>query len=275
MPETAWIAALSVGVQSAYYIGSERGRYSHLSNVALPPEPFFRRIGEAVDHIVHDVFDERCARVYGDGRNKERLIEQVPSQPSPEMKLRRHSSDPKARWVDATPLNSKFVWGLAMMFPEAKFIHNIREPHQVVASLSNFEAAGGVSLGIADGIQTWLDHVYACYTAQKALGSNRVLTVRYNQLLSDPRGFLESILNFAGEPWSDDCLTVVENKINSSNVDRERSRVLAMISSNPAYVRAKELYDEVISGTNCAPEAEASREIERLFQEISAQHRLI
>jgi hypothetical protein len=39
MPETAWIASLAVGGYLSHVKGSERGRYSHLSNVEFPLAP--------------------------------------------------------------------------------------------------------------------------------------------------------------------------------------------------------------------------------------------
>ena len=275
VPETAWIAAFAVGVQSAYFIGSERGRFSHLSNVALPSDLFFRRMGEAVDRVVNDVFEERCARMYGDWRNLGRL-ENAAGQETTQMRLRRRSDDPKKRWVDATPLNSMFVWGLSMMFPEAIFVHNIRKPHEVVASLANFEAAGGLSLQLADGIRTWTDHVYACDMAEKALGSHRVYTARFDQLSSDPRGFFGGILKFAGEEWSEDCLAPMTNKINSSQVDNQRDSVLKMVAGSPEYLRAKALYDDIVSRpATTKPDADALREISTNFQRLAVTHRCI
>lgn len=275
MPETAWIAAFAVGVQSAYFIGSERGRFSHLSNVALPPDLFFRRMGEAVDRVVNDVFEERCARMYGDWHKTGR-VDNPKGQETSEMRLRRRADDPKQRWVDATPLNSMYVAGLAMMFPEAIFIHNLRTPHEVVASLANFDAVGGLPLQLADGIRTWMDHVYACNMAQRALGSDRVYTARFDQLSRDPKGFLGGILKFAGEEWSEDCLAPLASKINSSQVDNQRESVLSMISGNPEYKRAKALYDEIVARpASSPPEEEALREINTNFQRLAVQQRYV
>ena len=71
MPETAWIASMAVGGFLSHRKGSERGRYSHLSNVEFPLAPFMERIGAAVDDIVHDVYAERCQQLYGPDANAE------------------------------------------------------------------------------------------------------------------------------------------------------------------------------------------------------------
>lgn len=246
MPETAWIAVMSIAVQQAYGIGSERGKYSHLSNVGLPPDPFFRRMGEAIDNIVNDVFEERCTRLHGDWRNLD-VIKNDPKHPNPELLLRRRSSDPKKRWIDGTPLNSMFSYGISMLFPDGRFLHLLREPHEVVASLASFDTVGGKAHAINDAIQNWLDHTRVAYIAQKALGAKRVYTARFEQLSSAPEELFRGILNFLEEPWSDDCLAPLEQKINSSQVDDEREKVRAALAGNQLYQTARRLYDEIIA----------------------------
>jgi len=248
MPETAWIAVMAIAAQQAYIIGSERGRYSHLSNVGLPPEPFLRRIGEAVDKVVNDVFDERCTRLHGNWRALGN-IRNEPDHPNPEMMLRRHSRDPKTRWVDGTPLNTEFAWGLATMFPECRFLHLVRQPHEVVASLRNFDAAGGVRHDINDAIQNWIDHTRQAFLAQRALGAERVHVARFNELSADPRAFFGGILAFLGEDWSEDCLAPLGRKINSSNVEDEREKVREAVRNNDLYRKAEDLYRQVFEWT--------------------------
>lgn len=248
MPETAWIAVMAIAAQQAYLIGSERGRYSHLSNVGLPPEPFLRRIGEAVDKVVNDVFDERCTRLHGDWRTLGK-IRNAPDHPSPEMLLRRHSRDPKKRWIDGTPLNSEFAWGLATMFPESRFLHLVRQPHEVVASLSNFDAVGGIRHDMDEAIQNWIDHTGHAFLAQRALGFERVHVARFEELSADPRTFFGGILEFLGEDWSEDCLAPLGRKINSSNVEDEREKVREAVRDNDLYRKAEDLYRQVFEWT--------------------------
>lgn len=267
MPETAWIAAMAVGVQRAYVKGSERGRFSHLSNVGLPPEPFYRRMGEAIHHVVCDVFDERCTRMYGDWRGLAE-INSSREHPAHEMRLRRRGDDPKKRWIDATPLNSAFALSLSMLFPAAQFIHLVRQPNEVIASLANFDAAGGRSQAIAEAAQTWLDHTYAAHMARKALGSSRVLTARFDVLSVDPKGFFEEVLGFLGESWSDDCVAPLKNKINSSQVDRERTEISSRLSDDALYRRCVALYNDVTASAEVAlPDPSAVFELRARFEQ--------
>lgn len=274
MPETAWISVVAIAAQQAFEIGSERGRFSHLSNVNWPPEPFFRRIGEAVDKVVNDVFEERCARMHGDWRAGD-SITNPPDHPNPEMMLRRHANDPKQRWIDGTPLNSAFAWGLAMMFPEGRFIHLVRQPHEVVASLSNFDAVGGIRHNLDDAIKNWIDHSHHAYLTQRALGPERVYVARFEQLGEDPRAFLGGILSFLGEDWSDNCLGPLTKKINSSNVEHQRTKVREAVSQRALYRKADELYRQILDWNGGAIDEAALNELRAKTIKHATTRRLI
>jgi hypothetical protein len=275
MPETAWIAAMAIGVQQSYLIGSERGRFSHLSNVALPQEPFFRRMGEAIDNVVKDVFEERMTRLHGDWRQLGE-IRNPAGHSNPELLLRRHSSDPKTRWIDGTPMNSMYAYGIAQLFPEAQFLHLVRRPHEVVTSLANFDAVGGIKHQISEAIQNWLDHTTSAFKLQKALGPQRVYTALFDTMTSDPRSYFAGILNFLGEEWSEDCLAPLKQKINSSQVDGQREKIRAAIDRDPLYQRALRLYEEIAAyPTDAKPDAGALQELRARFEQHAMDRRLI
>ena len=63
MPETAWIAAYVTGAISSFRKGSERGKFSHLSNVKFPIENYLRHITASIDGIVHESYEMRCQRL--------------------------------------------------------------------------------------------------------------------------------------------------------------------------------------------------------------------
>lgn len=275
MPETAWIAAMAVGVQQAYLIGSERGRFSHLSNVGLPQEPFFRRMGEAIHNVVMDVFEERMTQLYGDWRQLGD-IRNADGHPNPELVLRRHSSHPKTRWIDGTPMNSMYAYGLALLFPESQFLHLVRRPHEVVTSLANFDTVGGIKHQVRDAIQNWLDHTLCAFQLQKALGSQKVYTAYFDDMMSDPRRYFAGILKFVGEEWSEDCLAPLKQKINSSEADAKRDEILAAIEDDELYVRAKRLYSEIVDyPCDAQPDAGALAAMRAHFKQHAMDRRLI
>lgn len=275
MPETAWIAAMAVGVQQSFLIGSERGRFSHLSNVALPQEPFFQRMGEAIHNVVMDVFEERMTRLHGDWRQLGE-IRNPADHPNPELLLRRHSSDPKTRWIDGTPMNSMYAYGIAQLFPKAQFLHLVRRPHEVVTSLANFDAVGGIRHQIREAIQNWLDHTTCAFQLQKALGPQRVYTAYFDDMTANPRAYFGGILKFLGEDWSEDCLAPLKQKINSSQVDGQREKIRSAIEGDDLYLKANRLYDEIAAyPADAKPDSGALAELRARFEQHAMDRRLI
>ena len=111
------------------------------------------RIGEAADAIVHDAFSERRRRLYGKAACDPswRLPEKYANSP---MQIQRAGGEPKRRWIDGTPMNTFYLWALAAMFPEARFIHNLRRPDEVATSLEAFDRVGAEPQELDAGLET-------------------------------------------------------------------------------------------------------------------------
>ena len=244
MPETAWIASLAVGAYLSHEKGSERGRFSHLSNVGFPLPSFMARIGEAVDAIVHDAFAERCARFYGDAACDPAWVLPANRQHVP-MQLKRSGIDPKRRWIDGTPLNSFYLWALAEMFPHAMFIHNLRRPDEVATSLESFNKVGAEPQALEQGLETWISHTENAWYAERGLGSRRVFRLLFNRIADEPEALFRDVLAFLGEEYSADCLLPLRKKLNSSDVEDKRSGNLELLRENAVFQRAQAVYDIV------------------------------
>lgn len=275
MPETGWIAGMAVGSQLAYWLGSARGRYSHLSNVEYPDTLFHQRIGEAVDAIVHDVFAQRCERLYGNdkaaaipGQNKVRKEHAL--------HIRRSPEDPKARWIDGTPLNTRFVSGLGNLFHQAMFLHLIRRPQEVAASLMNFEKAGGVSQSAEEALATWHAHTEKAFLAERALGKDRVLRVHYQDLTAEPERTIRGILAFLDEEWASDCLIPFQQRINSSKVDQLREEIEKKLRGKKSFKAAEALYEEILAHeTPEEPDQEAEEALRKAFMDLCLNKLLV
>jgi len=97
-------------------------------------------------------------------------------------------------WVDHTPENV-LVWGrLFAMFPEAKGIHLVRDGRGVAASVRRLTWGPTTILGSA---RYWRARVDAGIAAEEA-HPDRVLRVRYEELLEDPTSELDRIGAFLG-----------------------------------------------------------------------------
>lgn len=244
MPETAWIASLAVGTYLSYGKGSERGKFSHLSNVEFPLASFMTRIGEAVDAIVQDAFAERRMRFYGSGAFSPgwKLPESKRDLP---MQIQRSGTDPKRRWIDGTPLNSFYIWGLAEMFPQALFIHNLRRPHEVATSLESFDRVGAEPQALEQGLDTWVSHTENAWYAERGLGARRVFRLDFHRIADEPERLFREVCSFLGEEYSADCLLPLKRKLNSSQAEDKRDRNLELLRGNPAFQRAQAVYDIV------------------------------
>lgn len=240
MEETNWIATLAIGGFLSHSMGSNRGMRSHLSNSQYPSEPFLRRLGEAADRIVHDCFEERCQRFYGDFRAADQLT--LAGEFNPRLPLLSEPSDPKRRWVDGTPLNTHFTWALAQMFPDAMFIHNLRRPDEVATSLEGFDKVGAEPKPLAEGLRIWLQHTEAAALAERAFGASRVFRLRFERISQEPEALFRDLLAFLGEDYHPACLATLDQRLNSSEVTERRQPNAERMLEMPDYLAASSLY---------------------------------
>lgn len=253
MPETAWIASLGIGAFLSHGKGSERGRFSHLSNVDFPLPPFMTRVGEAIDAIVHDVFAERRERFYGPdaGESAWRLPEKQTDVP---MQIQRSGSDPKQRWIDGTPLNTFYLWALSEMFPDARFVHNLRRPDEVATSLEAFDRVGAEPQALDEGLGTWISHTENAWYGERAFGRERAFRLDFKRIADEPEALFREACAFLGEEYSPDCLIPLRKKLNSSQVDDRREANLRMLQENATFQLAQALYDSVVAQPAALPE---------------------
>lgn len=239
LPETHWIARLGECSEELYRLATINGKYSHLGAINLPKDRFYRLLGEGIDHIVQTT--------------NPTLVGNVSADPANGMSRRRSVDDPKGRWIDATPQNSVSIYVLHKLFPEARFIHLLRNPHEVVRSLRRFSRTGGRDYGYAEAYRIWTSFTEAASVAEQALGRGRVMRVRYEELVANPDQTLKAVLTFLDEAWSEDCKKPMVNKINSSQIDAE-----PMPRRSRAWRRAEAGYREVLSAAVGPPEGDAA-----------------
>lgn len=104
----------------------------------------------------------------------------------------------RRRWGDKTPLHSQRLDVIFRDFPEARVIHVARHPAPTVASI------GAMPWGTDSA---WLSaSLYRDVTRAVSAQGDRVLILRLEDLLSDPREALSRALSFLGEPWDDRVL---------------------------------------------------------------------
>ena len=198
VPESNWMGEFGLNVAASYQIGIARGDRTILSAMDISREEFFANFGRSInDLILRHRLDLEKKR-----------------------KMTRPSTEPKMRWVDGTPEYSLHIYALRKLFPEAVFIHVLRDAREVVRSMLNFHRVAGTHLvqNEEQAYKYWLRMVKACVQAEQAYGSEVVHRLSYTALIDKPERAIRSLLEFVGEPYSAKCLDPLSRRINSSNV---------------------------------------------------------
>lgn len=178
-------------------------------DIAIPPESYFpvsfwrRRDRYAVpggvdlavlaaDLLRHDRF--QAWRV-DDDLVRTRLTGTVPDFPEA---IRRvyalyAESHGKSRYGDKTPPFLMHMRMLAEQFPEARFIHLVRDGRDVVLSLRDQPFAPSSFTGAAE---YWAGRVRRARAAGERLGSGRYRELRYEDLVADPERELRALCEF-------------------------------------------------------------------------------
>ena len=194
----------ALSVAAAHQIGAARGERSILSAMDIHAGELFAIFSQSInDLVLRHRSDLERKRTLG-GR----------------LKRRRSKSEPKTRWVDATPEYAFHICGLRNLFPEAVFVHLVRDVDSVVRSMLNFHRVTGTRLVASEqnAYEYWLRAVKACLNAEQAYGPEVVYRLLYSTLVKEPELAIRSLLDFVGEPYSDKCLDPLGERINSSNV---------------------------------------------------------
>ena len=99
----------------------------------------------------------------------------------------------KSRWGDKTPRYVEHIGLLGQLFPDARFIHLVRDGRNVALSYANVPF-GPKTVGKAAAL--WKSRVIAGREGGAALGGLRYLEIRYEDLVEDPAGETKDICEF-------------------------------------------------------------------------------
>lgn len=130
---------------------------------------------------------------------KEAVLAWAEAAPSPESFLDTLMSalarrQGKPRWVEKTPGNVLHLDRIFATWPKARFMHIIRDPRDVFASLKRAEKYTGPG-----EMEALLERFYPAYTAWA--DDARMLEIRYESLVLWPEPTVRTILEFLGEPF--------------------------------------------------------------------------
>src|SRR5258707_5476562 len=235
VPESNWMGDFAVNVAKSYQVGAARGILSILSAMDISRDEFFSHIGRSVNSLVlkhrcdldrkrliiavqrllkergfylGEVTGEFDAATSAAIRQYEIADETLYSDLVDSVRTAASDSECKTRWVDQTPQYSFHICGLRKLFPDALFIHIVRDVTSVVRSMLNFHRIARTQLvaNEEEAYKYWLRTVRACMKAEEAYGPRVVYRLRYAALVENSESTLRSLLDFVGEPYSPQCL---------------------------------------------------------------------
>jgi hypothetical protein len=198
VPESNWMGNFALNVAVSYQTGISRGNQTILSALEISRHEFFANFGRSINDLILS---------HRSDLEKKRKVTRSPL-------------EPKMRWVDGTPEYSLHICALRKLFPEALFVHVLRDVRDVVRSMLNFNRLAGFRLvrNEEQAYKYWLRMVKACVQAERAYGSSVVHRFPYTVLMDDRERAIRSLLDFVGEPYCAKCLEPLSRRINSSNV---------------------------------------------------------
>jgi hypothetical protein len=128
------------------------------------------------------------------------------------------------RWIDHTPVQTMMIDTLGQMFPDACFLHMLRDGRCVVESMThfwdaledhiraNFLASGWKIpwLEFTNACRTWRQHVRTSIEFAKN-NPGRCLTVRHDRLSSDTPQCFREIYEFLGVSYEEAPVTFIRS----------------------------------------------------------------
>jgi len=123
---------------------------------------------------------------------------------------------PEAKiWGDQSPIHTFFLPNILSIFPNARFIHLIRDGRDVVASLIKMN--GDSSLH--ESIYRWKESILRVKKMRNRIRDANYLELKYEELVSDPETALRKVSTFLGIAYSNTMLdywkldSTVESKV--------------------------------------------------------------
>jgi sulfotransferase family protein len=208
--ESNWLGPFAIDAAVGYRRGSARGERGQLSSNFIQYQELLAHLGQSINDLILS-HREQFESIH---------LRQRVGWSGPAFPVTRSPDEPKRRWADGTPENSFYICGLRKLFPQAVFVHLIRDVTDMVRSLLNFYPEGRDRLVANEqaAYEYWLRRTICCVEAEEAYGPHVVYRMRYSDIVTQPESAMRSLLDFLGEPYTPQCLEPLALRINSSNV---------------------------------------------------------
>lgn len=142
------------------------------------------------------------------------------------------SGKPRATtWIDHTPGNINHVPTLSGIFPDAMFVHIVRDGRAVAASVMPLDFGPNTAAEAADH---WSSEVAAGLAAARHLGDDRVVTVRFEDLLHEPDDTLRTLCKQLDIPFGEEMVRRRDYRVQTYSAEQH-----ALVSRPPDPSRAE------------------------------------
>lgn len=163
------------------------------------------------------------------------------------------AKDGKKLYGDKTPGSVTQIELLAELFPEAKFVHIIRDGRAV--ALSYLERPEWGPETMTEAAHHWKNRVRRGRTAGRVIGAERYMEVRYEDVVADPEAVARKVCDFLGLEYEEGMLRYHEKskEFIASTKDPEAFKNL----SRPITAGLRDWEDEI------------SRDDQKLFEAVA------
>lgn len=204
------------------------GDLSKLENVRSVLESMYRQNPNFLDTDLHGIkfnIDTLAPQLQQEGCNSiATIISGL---------LRKNAAgEGKERWGDKTPYYVLHMKALLSMYPDAQFIHLIRDGRDCALSLINRKHDFDV-YNIYFAAKYWQQYVDVGQSIGKTLAPETYLEVRYEDMLLDQAGEVRKICDFLGEEFDESVINfktageagktpLLQKPVQSSNAEKWR-----------------------------------------------------
>lgn len=109
----------------------------------------------------------------------------------------------KVRWGDKTPRYIEHIPLLGRLYPEARFVHLVRDGRDVALSYADVPFG---PKSVTKAAQLWASRVSAGMGEGRSLSAGRYIELRYEELVDDPERQASALCDFLGLPFAPDML---------------------------------------------------------------------
>lgn len=141
------------------------------------------------------------------------------------------SKSPKL-WLDHTPTNMKYAKTLLEVFPQAKFIHIVRDGRAVASSVIPLDWGPNT---ITKAASWWVEHMAYGLAAESFLGKDKIIRIKYEDLISEPEETVKNLCSYLDIEYQHSMLkatgfkvpqyTLSQHSLVGQNLDKARLSV--------------------------------------------------